>query len=124
MATYTKAPIAIQASTSRAAGAASTDSAWIDVSTAIAIDVTGKIANGATGPSTACSFIIETADDGSGANATEYYRVTAVTTNSETSIWPKVPLPDTTLFFRTRFSGNVGQAVTVEAFGHKVTAIG
>jgi hypothetical protein len=115
-----------QASTSRAAGAASTDSSW----TAINYGVSGvmKITNGGTGPSAGCNAIIEVAQDSSGTGAMEYSRQNQGDLTASAVVTIPFGLGVGGLggdfsHYRTRFSGNTGQAVTVEAQAMTTTAL-
>lgn len=121
----TKSAQTPQASTSRAAGAASTDSAWL----AIGYGVSGvaKITNGATPPTFGCDFVIEVAQDGSGASAAEWQRGNGGTVASAiTPIAFGLGVGGSGgdfSHYRTRFSGNTGQSVTVEAQAMSTTAL-
>lgn len=121
----TKSAQTPQASTSRAAGAGSTDSSWLAIG--YGVSGVGKITNGATGPTVACDFVLEVAQDGSGTGAQEFGRQTAPTTNGAATSFPfglgVGGLGGDFSHYRTRFSGNTGQAVTVEAQAMTTTAL-
>lgn len=82
--------------------------------------MTLKVTNGATGPTVGCDARIEVSNDNS--DWWEVFRATAGVANSGVYIW-LVDLPDSILYSRTVFGGNTGQSVTVEADGHKITAV-
>lgn len=114
-----------QASTSRAAGAASTDSAWLAIN--YGVSGVAKVVNGATGPTVACDFAIEVAQDGSGTSAAEWSRQTASSVNAATTLLPfglgVGGAGGDFSHYRTRFSGNTGQTVTVQADAMTTTAL-
>lgn len=119
MATVTKNARTIQASASNTAGGSTTGTA-VDLTTAFGAAVTGKVTNGATGPTVGCDFVIEVSHD----NATWYesYRVTAGVANSGSYSWTS-ELGMGVMYARARFTGNTGQAVTVEAYLQEATSI-
>jgi pseudouridine-5'-phosphate glycosidase len=116
----TKTARVLQSSASNAAGATTTGSC-IDLTTALGMTVTAKITNGSTGPTVGCSFLIDISHDGT--NWKEFSRQTAGTSNSAVAEFI-VDIPAAVMYLRSRFTGNTGQAVTVEAFGHELTSIG
>ena len=115
----TKSAVTIQTSASNTAGSTTTASA-VDLTTAYGMLITGKITNGGTGPTVACDFVVEVSNDNSAWKTLARY--TAGTTNSAVYEFA-VDVPQSTMYARTVFTGNTGQTVTVEAFGHKLTGI-
>lgn len=109
----------LQASVSNGAGSTTTGGT-VNIGTALGLLVTAKITNGATGPTLPCSFYIEVSVDGSAWKT--YSRQDAGTTLSAVYEFT-VDLPPATMQVRARFTGNTGQAVTVESFGHELTSI-
>ncbi|MCD6674850.1 MAG: hypothetical protein LT106_18610 [Burkholderiaceae bacterium] len=83
--------------------------------------LTARIENGATGPTAACQMVVSHAvNDGStpatgaiGADWRRMYTFAGTTTNSDVSEWTLDIPPCQHL--QVEFSGNTGQAVTVEA---------
>jgi hypothetical protein len=118
----TKTRTTVQASASNTAGSTTT-SAWLDVSGDYDAEVVGKITNGATGPTLACSVYLETIDaaETSGAEV----RVDAATGMLGNSVVTsfRLSVPRGALKIRTVFTGNTGQTVTIVAFAERVTAI-
>jgi hypothetical protein len=119
MASATKASVTFQASASTSAGGTTTGTGQ-DLTTALGCLITAKITNGATGPTVACDFIVEVSVDGSAWK--EFCRATAQLGNNVVTEF-SVLLPVAVMHARTKFTGNTAQAVTVEAFGHKVSTI-
>lgn len=120
MATAIKAAVTFQASASNAAAATATGSS-IDLTTALGCLVVAKITNGATGPTIACDFVIQVSED----NATyrEFSRATSQLGNNVVTEFSTL-LPKEVMYAKSVFTGNTGQAVTVEAYGQKVSSIG
>lgn len=116
----TKATVAFQASATNTAGSTATGS-WIDLTGAYECLLSALITNGATGPTVACSVIVDVSPD-NGTTVYEFARATAGTANSGTFYF-NFNLPAGVMYARTRFTGNTGQSVTVQADGEKVTAI-
>lgn len=120
----TQTPRTVQGSASNNAGS-TTSSGW--QSTGYGVSGVAQITNGATGPTVGCDFVIEVADDGAGTNAREWSRQTAQTGNSVVTLFPyglsiggqggDAP------YYRTKFTGNTGQAVTVQAYDSTTTGI-
>lgn len=81
--------------------------------------ITGKITNGATGPTASCAATIEISGDGS----TNWEQVAVFVTNTTANaVFPiNQDLPKAARFARITFTGNTVQAVTVEAFGEEIT---
>lgn len=119
MATANKTARTLQSSVSNGTGATTTGSA-VNIGTALGMLVTGKITNGATGPTLPCSFYVEVSIDGSAWKT--YSRQDAGTTNAAVYEFT-VDLPPATMQVRSKFTGNTAQAVTVESFGHELTSI-
>lgn len=115
----TKAASTIQASGTNTAGGTTTSSA-VDLTTAYGMLITAKITNGGTGPTVACDFVVEVSNDNSAWKT--YARYSAGTANSGVYEFA-VDVPMATMYARTVFTGNTGQSVTVEAFGHRLTGI-
>lgn len=115
----TKATANLQASATNTAGNTTTGTG-VDLTAAYECVVTGKITNGATGPSVPCDFVVQVSNDNS--DWMEFARFTAGTANNGVYYFPCV-LPPATMYARSVFSGNTGQNVTVECDGHKITAL-
>jgi hypothetical protein len=119
----TRATQTVQASTSNAAGATTTSSAF-----AVGYGVSGvaMITNGGTGPTVGCDFILEVSND-SGTTWFEWSRQTAGVANSTAYRFPFAlgvgGAGGDFGHYRTRFTGNTGQAVTVRCDAHSVTAL-
>jgi len=119
VATATKTARTLQSSTSNAAGATTTGSA-VDLTTALGLHVTAKVTNGATGPTVGCTFRIEISNNNS--TWRPHFEAVAQTGNSVVTDW-SVALGPEIMYARSVFTGNTGQSVTVEAFGHEFTSI-
>jgi hypothetical protein len=115
----TKAASTIQTSATNTAGSTATSSA-VDLTTAYGMLVTAKITNGGTGPTVACSFKVEVSNDNSAWKTLAEY---AAGTTASAVYEFAVDVPMSTMYARTVFTGNTGQSVTVEAFGHRLTGI-
>jgi hypothetical protein len=115
----TKSAQTIQTGASNTAGSTTTASA-VDLTTDYGMLITAKITNGGTGPTVACDFVVEVSNDNSAWKT--YARYSAGTTSSAVYEFA-VDLPQSTMYARTVFTGNTGQTVTVEAFGHILTGI-
>ena len=115
----TKTARALQGSTSNSAGGTTTGSGF-DLTTVLGMEALGIITNGATGPTIGCSFIIEISNDNT--NWFEWYRGLAGTDANGVYYFP-VNIPAEVMHARTKFTGNTGQAVTVQAVGHELTSI-
>lgn len=115
----TKTSVTIQTSATNTAGSTTTSSA-VDLTTIYGMLITGKITNGGTGPTVACDFVVEVSNDNSAWKT--YARYSAGTTINGVFEFA-VDLPMSTMYARTVFTGNTGQSVTVEAFGHRLTGI-
>lgn len=115
----TKASASFQASATNTAGSTTTGSS-VDLTAAYGCTITGEITNGATGPTVGCDFVVEVSNDNS--DWMEYARATAGVANNGVYTFA-VDLPASIMYARTKFTGNTGQSVTVEADGHKLTGI-
>lgn len=104
---------AAQASATNTAGNTTTGS-WINLTTKYEARLSGLITNGGTGPTVACSMIVDLSPD----NGTTIYsgaggQFQAGTTASTTYTGA---FPDFAGWYvRVRFTGNTGQSVTVQA---------
>lgn len=110
----------IAAATSNSAGGTTTGTA-IDLTTSYGAYVTTKVTNGATGPTVAATVYIETSGDNS--NWKTHAAFLTATGNNTVTEPPPVYLPPPVMYCRVRVTGNTGQAVTCEAFVHRLTAI-
>lgn len=118
----TKSTAAAQSSTSNSAGGTTTGS-WIDVTGAYSVSVLAKITNGGTGPTVAASVAVDlSTDNGTTVYASVGGKKVAGTTNSAVYSF-LFTLPPDTMYLRTVFTDNTGQAVTVQADITKITAI-
>lgn len=118
--TATKTARTLQSSVSNAAGGTKTGGT-VDLSTAFGMLVTGRVTNGATGPTVGCDFVLEVSHDGT--DWFEFSRLVSDPGNSAVSEFA-VELPASVIKARSLFEGNTGQAVTVESYGHELTSIG
>lgn len=110
----------LQASASNGAGATTT-TAYIDISGDYDVTVVGQITNGGTGPTVACSVFVEVADS-SDANPIRILGTTAALGNSVVTRF-MFQIPRGAAKLRLVFTGNTGQAVTVEGYADRVTGI-
>lgn len=118
----THATVAAQASTTNTAGSTTTGS-WVDLTVAYQAVVLARIVNGGTGPTLGCAAIVDLSPD----NGTTIYlgaggQATAGVANSAEYDY-QFELPPGTMYARTRFVGNTGQSVTVQADVTKLTGI-
>ncbi|MBI1373907.1 MAG: hypothetical protein GC159_14385 [Phycisphaera sp.] len=118
--TATKTARSLQASATNAADATTTGST-IDLTTALGLTVTAKVTNGPTGPITGCRFVVELSHD-----STDWktFSEQVAGTDNDGVYEFVVDVPAPVMYLRSRFTGNTGQGVTVEAFGHELTSIG
>jgi hypothetical protein len=110
----TKATQAAQASATNAAGATTTGSSF---PINYGVSGVGMITNGATGPTLGCDFVIQVSNDG-GTTWFEWSRQTHVTTASAVGLFPFALTSGAGGDFdhyRTQFTGNTAQSVTVQA---------
>ncbi|MBI1369052.1 MAG: hypothetical protein GC162_10410 [Planctomycetes bacterium] len=115
--TAVKTARALQASASNSAGGTTTGSAF-DLRTALGLGITAKVTNGATGPTVGCTFKVEVSNDNSAWKT--FCSYLADTGNAAVTEFIATIGPEW-MYVRTVFSGNTGQAVTVEATGHELT---
>lgn len=115
----TKTSRTLQASASNAAGA-TTDGTELNLSTGYGALVCGKITNGATGPTVGCDFVVYVGE-ATGVRR-EFSRQTAGTSNNGVAEFA-VEVPPAAMFVNVRFTGNTGQAVTVECFAQELTGV-
>lgn len=120
MAMATKTARSLLSSASNAAGGTMTSAVW-NLTAAFGGVVQCRITNGATGPTTGCEAQVQISTEGTVWR--DFSRQTAPTT-SNSVIDFVVDVPPPVLFVRVVFTGNTGQAVTVEAQGHELTGIG
>lgn len=120
MATVTKTLRTLQASTSNTAGSTTTGASWLDLTTKFGGVAILKITNGGTGPTVGCDAVLEISGDNS--TPYEYSRATAGTTAS-TAYTFIVEIPIGVMYLRSKFVGNTGQSVTVEAYFQEATSI-
>jgi hypothetical protein len=109
----------IQASASNAAGG-TTNGTELDLSTKYGALVCGKITNGGTGPTVGCDMVVYVGE--STGTKREFSRQTAPTTNSAVTEFV-VEVPPGAMFVNVTFTGNTGQAVTVECYAQELTGI-
>ena len=83
--------------------------------------LTMKIANGATGPTVGCDFVVYVGE--STGTKREFSRQTAPTTNNAVTEFV-VEVPPSAMFVNCTFTGNTAQAVTVEAYAQELTTVG
>lgn len=115
----TKTSSAILASVSNAAAGTKTSST-INLTTSYGGLVTGKVTNGATGPTLGCTMTLNVSPNGS--TFYPWAAGTAATANSAvTTFGFEIPLG--ALYANVVFTGNTAQSVTVEAQAEWVTAI-
>jgi len=118
--TATKTARTLQASATNAADATTTGSS-VDLTAALGMTVTARITNDPTGPTAACRFVLEVSNDNT--NWKTFSEQEAGTDNDGDYMFV-VDVPPPVMYVRSRFTGNSGESVTVEAFGHELTSIG
>ncbi len=110
----------LQASVTNASGGTTTGGT-VDLTRSFGMLVTAKVTNGSTGPSAGCAFVMEVSHDGS--TWKEFSR--QVGGEDANGVYEfVVELPGTVMYGRSKFSGNFGQGVTIEAFGHEFVSVG
>jgi hypothetical protein len=120
MATATKIARTLLAPTSNPAGSTTQSAVW-NLTTSLGGVIQTRVSNGATGPSAGCESLTQVSSDGT--TWRDFARQIAGTgANGVFDFFVEVPGP--VLYARVQFSGNTGQAVTVEAYGHELTSIG
>lgn len=119
MANPTKTLRTLVASTSNSAGGTTTGTGF-DIRTAFGGLLVGRVTNGGTGPTLPCEMLVDVSHD----NSTwfQFSRQIAQLGNSVVADL-EVEVPYSTMYVRVRFTGNTGQAVTVEAYLHETTSI-
>ncbi len=118
----TKTAQAPQASATNTAGSTTTGSAN---TTNYGVSGVAKITNGGTGPTVGCDFVIQVSNDG-GTTWFEWSRQTAGVTNSGVYLFPwRLGIGSGADFghYRTVFTGNTAQSVTVQADAETTTTI-
>ena len=123
MATFTKSTQEIWSSETFTAGSTHADSATKTITGYVGATVSGKITNGATGPTVALTLQIWTSP-----NNTDWYKfggvLSGTTTNSDVVSWGAIPIPDGVQYLKIApATTNTGQNVTVDADISGVTAI-
>lgn len=128
MATATKTVRTLVSSSSNGAG--STTRGTLGLQSALGGILTFKITNGATGPTVQCTANVLVAHNASlptaasrGTDWKTVYSVGNGTTNNQIGEWSYVFGPEV-MNLEVEFTGNTGQAVTVEAFVSEFTSIG
>ncbi len=120
MATATKTARTLQAAASNPAGG-TTVGGTLALATALGGLATLVVTNGGTPPAAGCSAILDVSPDG--ARWSEYARLAAGTAPGAAYEF-HVEVPPAVMNLRSRFTGNSGQPVTVEAFFQELTALG
>lgn len=109
----------LQASATNTAGSTTTGSA-VNLTTALGLAVTAKVTNGGTGPTVACSVYIDVSND----NSTWATWASGIAGVANSGVYEfSWELPPQIMYARARFTGNTGQSVTVEAYGHELTGL-
>lgn len=129
MATPIKTPRTLVASSSNSA--ASTTRGTVDLRTAFGGVLTFKITNGGTGPTVGCSANVLIAHNSgttptaasAGTDWKTFASITHVTTANSVGEW-SLDIPQGVMHLEVEFTGNTGQAVTVEAYFSEITSIG
>lgn len=109
----------VQASASNSAGG-TTSGTEIDNTAGYGILLTARITNGGTGPAIGCDFVVYTGD--ASGKKREFSRQTAPVGNSAVQDFA-VLIPKDAMYVNVDFTGNTGQAVTVECAGQQTTGI-
>lgn len=120
MAAAIKTARTLLAPVSNPAGGSTTSPTW-NLSTALGGVLQCRISNGATGPTVGCDAQVQISVDGT--NWREFSKQSASTAANATVDF-HVEISSPVLYARVVFASNTGQAVTVEANGHELTAIG
>ncbi len=110
----------VAAATVNAAGTTTNGTTW-NLTTALGGLMTAKIINGGSAPNVACDFVVQVSADGT--SWKEFSRQTASKTLSVATEFT-CTLPIGTMYARPVFVGNTGNDVSVEAYGHELTAVG
>ena len=115
----TKTSRTIQTSGSNTAGG-TTNGTELDLSTKYGALVCAKITNGATGPTVGCDVVVYVGE--ATGTKREFRRATAGTTAN--GVYEFVfEIPPSAMFVNVTFTGNTGQAVTVECYAQELTSI-
>lgn len=117
----TKTAITFQSSTSNSAGGTTTGST-VNLTDSYGAYIAAKITNGGTGPTVGCDFVVEVSDDNFSTDTKEWFRATGGVANSGVYYFA-CEIPASVMYARTKFTGNTGQAVTVESYGAELTTI-
>lgn len=117
----TKTAKTFQSPVSNTSGSTTTGTA-VNLTTGYGCLVTAKITNGATGPTVACDFVVNVSNDNFSADLIEVFRATAGTANNGIYYF-SFELPACVMYANTVFTGNTGQAVTVQCTGEELTTI-
>jgi hypothetical protein len=118
----TKSAQTPQASATNTAGSTATSSA---LAIGYGVSIIGKITNGATGPTVACDFVVQVSSD-SGTTMIEYSRQTASAANNAVSTFVVnlgIGAGGDWGHYKTVFTGNTAQSVTVQADAESTTAL-
>lgn len=122
----TKVRTSIWSTTTLTAGAANTNSSWIDLSTVYSALVDIFLTNGATGPTVAAQVQIQVANDYNAGSPTKVTNfggpLVGVTTNNGVTYF-SVEIPIGAAAIRLVAGSNTGQNVTVDADISTVTAL-
>jgi len=117
----------VAAATSNAAGA--TTRGRLDLTTALGCLLTVKMTNGGTGPTIACTCNILVAHNATqpaaGSKGTDWKTIQSVgngVTASAENEWSFV-IDQSVMQLEVEFTGNTGQAVTVEAYASELTSL-
>jgi hypothetical protein len=119
----TKSIQTAQASASNGAGSTTTSAAF---ATNYGVSGVAMVTNGGTGPTVACDFVIEVSNDGGSSAWFEWSRQTASATASAVTRFPfQLGIGTGADFghYRTKFTANTAQAVTVQADAETTTAL-
>lgn len=111
----------LQASATNTAGGTTTGS-WIAINTTFGGLVSAKVTNGATGPTVGCEFHLDTSPDN---GTTEYPDLAAGKAGvANNGVYPfHAYIRPGTRYIRSRFTGNTGQDVTVQADFQEATSV-
>lgn len=120
MTTKTSTARTIQAATVNAAGA-STTRATLNLTTALGLLLMARVTNGATAPTVGCTVLVEVSNDN--VNWRQFQAPVGGTDNSGVYDFA-IRIPPEVMYLGVTFTGNTGQAVTVEAVGHELTSLG
>lgn len=126
MASLSKSRTSLWSAQTLTAGAADTDSSWVDLSSALGAQINFQLTNGSTGPTVAAQVQIQVANDYNAGSPTLPVDFGGAnqgdTTASSVNSW-SVDLPDGVAAVRLVAGSNTGQDVTVDADIGVVTGI-